>query len=296
MWNEILNPAKGYWRGELNNLTKSGKSVTVLLTITPYKTGDKIQGYMGLMVDITEKQSLEAQVLRQDRLASIGLLASGLAHEIGTPMGVIRGRAEYLHMQANDENTKKSLEIIISQIDRISKLMYSLLHLAKSGKAEEIRPIALFPAIVDALTLLNQNMIHFSIEVKNEVPENAQVLAEDDRLSQVLLNLFINATHAIEEAIQKQSRKGPHLLHLTLTKRSEGTTELKIKDTGAGIKPEHFDHLFKPFFTTKDVGIGTGLGLAITQQLMESWDGEIQVESKYGEGTTFILIFQTAPK
>jgi PAS domain S-box-containing protein len=108
MWAQILDPSIGFWRGEVTNKAKDGRLVPVLLTITPYRKADgEIVGYMGIAVDLTDHKRLETQVLRQDRLASIGMLASGLAHEIGNPLGVIRGRAELLASQVKATSSRK---------------------------------------------------------------------------------------------------------------------------------------------------------------------------------------------
>ncbi len=289
MWIDIQSPSKGFWRGEIVNRSKDGREVPVLLTINPYKSPEgEIEGYMGIAVDMTEKKQMEAQILQADRLASIGLLASGLAHEVGTPLGVIRGRAEYLQQLAKDnDKVAKGLDVIISQIDRISKLIYSLLNLARSEKSEQARPVNILRACTDVKNLLDQKFQRSGVELRVDVPDHATVQAETDKLTQVILNLAINALHAVTKRLGKTPEpKG--LVHIHAFEH-EKEWELLVEDNGTGISRDHLKLLFKPFFTTKDPGEGTGLGLAITEQIIQSWGGTVQVESVEGTGSRFKL-------
>ncbi len=288
LWAEILDPAKGFWKGELVNRAKDGREVPVLLTITPYRRdGDgTVAGYMGIAIDQTRKKELEAEVIQQDRLASIGFLASGLAHEIGNPLGVIRGRAEYLAMRSEISQTvRDNLGVIVAQIDRISKLIYSLLHLARAERAGTPHPVGLQKVCQDVVNLMTHPFRQEGVALELLVPESARALVEADRLGQVLLNLVVNALHAIQSA-KAGGRAGPHSVRIEARERDRGW-ELSVSDTGTGIDEEAMKNLFKPFFTTKEVGKGTGLGLSISQRIVSSWGGHIQVESRWGQGTRF---------
>jgi len=124
MWSRISDPAVGYWKGELVNRAKDGTLVPVLLTITPFRgPGGSILGYMGIAVDISWRKEMENKVAQQYRLATIGVMASGLAHEIGTPLGVIRGRAELMQMQSENGVIRRNAEVILGQSDRISRII-----------------------------------------------------------------------------------------------------------------------------------------------------------------------------
>jgi PAS domain S-box-containing protein len=287
MWADILDPAKGYWKGEVINRTKDGREIPMLLTISPYR--DKagvIRGYMSIAVDIREKKQLEAQILRQDRLASIGLLASGLAHEIGTPLGVVRGRAEYL-LEDADPGTRRNLDVIVTQIDRVSKLIYSLLHLARSGGSELTASVNVRNVVNDVGALIAPKLRQDGIRFEVVVPGGVEVVAESSRLQQVFLNLCMNSVHAIETAI-RDGRKQGH--RLTVSAADKGNTwAIDVTDTGCGVSKENMENLFKPFFTTKEVGEGTGLGLVVTHQIVQSWGGTMWAESVDGSGTTFRL-------
>ena len=199
MWSRILDPEQGSWRGELINLAKDGSEIPVLLNITPYKSDDgETLGYMGLALDLRRQKSLEDQVAQQDRLATIGELTSGLAHEIGTPVGVIRGRAEMLQMQVNEDSPfQKSLGIIIKQADRISTLISSLLRLSRKTSNEPLVNVDLHQVVTEVEELLVQRFRKHKIHFYNNIETESLALADRNKLEQVLINLLINSTHAI---------------------------------------------------------------------------------------------------
>lgn len=291
MWAQIRDPEVGFWKGELINRAKDGTLVPVLLTITPFRSQDgEMVGYMGMALDYTYKKEMEAKIVHQDRLASVGLLASGLAHEIGTPLGVIRGRAEYLMMRSGDPLSAKNLEVIVSQIDRISKLIRSLLRISRSSSDVHLTEVNVQGVVREVFTLLGQNLQEDRALMKVDIPEELWVRADAGRLEQILLNLVMNSIHAIQKAIG-EGRAGPHRIGVTAEQRAT-TTSIVVKDTGCGIPPENMKKLFKPFFTTKQVGEGTGLGLAIVAQLVREMGGEISAHSIVGEGTSFTLVLR----
>jgi two-component system, cell cycle sensor histidine kinase and response regulator CckA len=291
MWSKIRDPKIGSWKGEVINKSKDGSLVPVLLTITPFKTShSNVSGYMGIAVNMTYQKELETKITHQDRLASIGLLASGLAHEIGTPLGVIRGRAEFLSMQSENPAVQKNLELITSQIDRISKLIRSLLNISRTTGEVNLEPVALKPLIEEIVLLVGQNLKQEGAEIRIDLPDDILIRADAQRLQQVFLNLFVNSIYAIKKAIKHEPTPRPH--HLLVSAHPAGSKiEIRVNDTGCGIAPEDMKKLFKPFFTTKDVGEGTGLGLPIVAQLVREMQGKISVESKVGQGTTFTLTF-----
>lgn len=293
MWNRIRDPKIAHWKGELVNKAKDGTLIPVLLAITPFRALEtsEISGYMGIAVDIRYRKELEAKVAHQDRLASIGMLASGLAHEIGTPLGVVRGRAELMMMQASDETLKKNLGIITSEIDRISKLIRSLLRVSRSFSDVHMESVSPFAVVSEVHSLLNQHLRENNIEFRLAVPEDLRVKGDFGRMEQVALNLIMNSIHAVRKA-KEQGRTIGHFLSIDFTDLPGGVVSIRIEDSGCGIPPQNMKMLFKPFFTTKDVGEGTGLGLAIVSQLMREMEAKISVQSTEGAGTTFFLEFQ----
>lgn len=296
MWRQIQDPEVGHWKGELINRAKDGTLVPVLLSITPFRGPDeKISGYMGIAVDMTPLKKMQSQVAHSERLASIGILSSGLAHEIGTPLGVVRGRAEFLLSRLESTDAKRDLEVITHQIDRISNLIQTLLRISRTTSDVNLKSVDLHPIAHDVLDLVAQSLKEGKITLDAAIAPGFMVYADSNRLEQILLNLLMNAVQAIEKA-QDDGRTAGHRLRLKAEKAENGRSYLHIEDTGCGIPAENFKHLFQPFFTTKDVGRGTGLGLAIVSQLLHEMNAEISVTSEVGKGTTFSITFPPAPE
>ena len=237
-------------------------------------------------LDMEELKENKAQILQQDRLASLGLLASSLAHEIGTPLGIIRSRAELVQRKALPTDTlKQDMTSVITQIDRITKLVNSLLNLAREKHSDYAGPVVLNLAIQDVLNLMQPELDRKGILLEIINKEELLVKAEAGPLGQVLLNLLVNSLHAIEEAI-KNGRADGHKISISVQSFAD-SVEISIQDSGCGIPEKDLPQLFKPFFTTKDVGHGTGLGLATSYKLVQSWNGSITVESQPGKGAAF---------
>lgn len=238
--------------------------------------------------DVQELKKSQAQILQQDRLASLGLLASSLAHEIGTPLGVIRGRAELLaYGKVSEEEVKNTMELIISQIDRISKLVKSLLNLARGNQSEFASAVSVNEVIDDIRSLIRHELDLKNIKLELLVPEKTIVKAEAGPLGQVLLNLLVNSVHAIEEA-KKINPTKQHKIEVSV--KDLGTTvEMKVTDTGCGISEANLSKLFQPFFTTKDIGLGSGLGLATSLKIVHSWGGNIDVDTRLDSGSIFTV-------
>ena len=230
----------------------------------------------------------EAQILVQDRLASVGLLASSLAHEIGTPLGVIRGRAEYLEMKLKDDSeVKRTVTVIISQIDRVSKLIRALLNLARgeqTGSTESVRPSEI---CLELSELMGHEFRKGEIRMECTLGEELQVKAESGPLHQVFLNLLVNSLHAIETA--KAAGKNDHFIRVEAVDMGQ-FWGIKFSDSGCGISEKNLKNIFQPFFTTKDIGKGTGLGLATSYRIVENWGGRIEVKSVEGQGAEFTLV------
>ena len=292
MWDDILDPAKEMWRGEVVNRAKDGSDVPVLLSISPFRKDDATLGYMSIALDIREQKRMEAQILHQDRLASIGLLASGLAHEIGTPMGVIRGRAEYLLMQAHNSSERSGLETIVTQIDRISKLIYSLLNVARVGKLGAVAAVEVRSVLNDVAVLIEPMIQGSGIELRLRVGDGVRVLADSGRLEQLLLNLLVNAIHAVGTAQTSGATRDWFIA--VDAKRTGNQWEFVVSDAGCGISEENLKKIFTPFFTTKEVGTGTGLGLMMCQNIVGSFGGKLWVESPKGQGASFYFTIPAA--
>ncbi len=229
--------------------------------------------------DITERRRLQEQLRRTERIAELGTLASGMAHEIGTPMNVILGRAEYLMERTSDETLKKGLQTIVTQVERITRVMNQLLAFARRRPVNRL-PVDLRKILADCLEIFHERLSRHGIQVDVNADDTLpQAEADADQISQVLLNLIINAVHAMPEGGALQFG----------VSGDDGMVRLTVSDTGHGIAKEDMAKIFDPFFTTKEVGKGTGLGLTVVKGIMEEHGGGISVESEPGRGTVFTL-------
>jgi signal transduction histidine kinase len=239
----------------------------------------------GLQQKQKDLQDTQHQLRQTERLAELGTLASGMAHEIGTPMNVILGRAEHLMQRTTDERVQKGLGIIIAQVERITKIMNQLLTFARRCPLER-RSMDLRRTIADCLEVVQERIARHRITIETVFDDDIPlVYADPDQMSQVLLNLLINALHAMPNG---------GVLRVTLS-RAGGNLELLVADTGHGIAKPDLQKIFNPFFTTKEVGKGTGLGLTVVHGIVQEHGGSIEVESELGRGTSFTIILPLAP-
>ena len=244
------------------------------------------------LVDVTEKRSLEALILQQDRLATAGFVASSLAHEFGSPMGVGRGRAEMVMMALESEKSpspqiKTSMEVIVQQIDRITKLIQSMLNLTRTQSNAQISLVSIEPLIRDVLELMVVEFSKNQIQVELDLDLSAKAMTTPHAFFQVLLNLVVNSVHSLCE---KKEKNPAFSGQIWLTAKTQaGQTRLSVRDNGVGIEKANQSKLFVPFFTTKPVGKGTGLGLATALKIVQSWGGRITVKSEPSEYAEFTL-------
>ena len=232
------------------------------------------------MRDIGERKRLQEQLRKTERIAELGTLASGMAHEIGTPMNVILGRAEYLMDRVNEEPVKKGLKTIVEQVERITKVMNQLLAFARR-KPHERGPLDLKDIVENSVEMFEERLAKSRVRVETHIDEHCpKVLADNDQMNQVLINLIMNAVHAMPEG---------GTLRIRLA-QAQDMVRLTVTDTGQGIPQEELKKIFEPFFTTKEFGKGTGLGLTVVKGIVEEHQGVITVESEAGKGTTFTIL------
>jgi signal transduction histidine kinase len=234
-------------------------------------------------------QGVELQATREraqtaEQLASIATLIAGLAHEIGTPMGVIQGHAKLLESAVADEDARWRLETIQTQVGRISRIIKTLLNMARPHASKQM-PVELGPLIETTLSFLTEKLRRRAIEVESNVVEPATLIGDPERIQQLLLNLCLNATDAMPDG---------GVLRLAASSLEDGTIELRVADSGAGIREADLSRIFEPFFTTKAAGEGNGLGLMVAKGIVTDHGGSIEVLSGEGEGTEFRMIFPPA--
>lgn len=233
-----------------------------------------------MLRDVSERKRLQEQLRRTERIAELGTLASGMAHEIGTPMNVILGRAEYLMDRVTEEPIKRGLQTIITQVERITRVMNQLLSFARR-KAPQRVPLDLRKVVEDSMEMFQERLLANQIRVEMVLADPCpMVLADEDQISHVLLNLITNALHAMPEGGTLRVGLEPEQTMVRLT----------ITDTGHGMPPEVIRRIYDPFFTTKEFGKGTGLGLTVVKGIIEEHQGSIEVESEEGKGTSFTVL------
>jgi signal transduction histidine kinase len=240
-----------------------------------------------------EEQGAELRRVREraraaEQLASIGTLVAGLAHEIGTPMGVIQGHAKLLEGAVTGEQAQWRVKTIQEQISRISRIIQSLLNMARPSRATPRTAVALEPLIENTLAFLTEKFARRGIRVERDLKPTPSVLGDPERLQQLLLNLFINAADAMRDG---------GVLRVGLAPTEGSDVELRVADTGVGIPEPDRGRIFDPFFTSKAAGEGHGLGLAVVKGIVADHGGEISVSSALGEGTEFqvLLPLPTVP-
>jgi len=220
-----------------------------------------------------------ARAQAAERLASIGTLVAGLAHEIGTPMGVIQGHAKLLEGAVADESGRWRLRTIQEQIGRISRILQGLLNMARPGRPRRV-PVDLAALLDSTLAFLTEKLAHRDIRVTRDFAPAPSVAGDPERLQQVFLNLLLNAADAmpgggeLRVAIRLQGRE----------------VEVRIADTGHGIPAGDLGRVFEPFYTTKAAGEGSGLGLAVAHGIVAEHHGAIEVVRSDASGTEFRLL------
>ncbi len=253
----------------------------------PLRTSTTGQAGSVLMIeDITSRVQLEEQLQISEKMASIGLLAAGVAHEVNTPLTGISSFTQMLLEQADPEDPRtRLLEKIERQTFRAAKIVNSLLHLSRPVQAET-GPIDLHVVVNDVLSLLEHQFRAASVQVRKELHAEAPVIrAVEHKLQQVFLNLFLNARDAM-----------PRGGWLTIaTRRERDHIVVEVRDTGAGIPAEHLARIYDPFFSTKPIGQGTGLGLSVTYGIVQEHEGMIVCDSQLGQGTRFTVSFPALP-
>jgi len=284
MWDTISSGK--VWVGEVENLKKGGEPFFTQLLISPIldKNG-KVSGYFGIHRDLTDKRTLERQLIHTQKMESIGTLAAGIAHEVGNPLASISALVQVAQRVTTDPFVNEKLGLVKSQVTRISKIIRDLVDFSRPSNYEL------------ALTDINK-VIHEAVEITKVGTKAKDIIFETDltkdapmlpliadQTQQVFVNILLNAVDAIAE--KKRTGK---LDKISVKSESDGDeVTLTFTDTGPGIKEEHINKVFEPFFTTKKEGKGTGLGLWVSYGIVKSFQGDIKIKSKLNEGTTFII-------
>ena len=261
--------------------TRHGEELAVLLSMTTRSDGaGNVVEYEGIVKDITQHKLMHRQLLQADRLASLGQLAAGVAHEINNPLGLILGYAQLLLREGEDgDGIKEDLQTIERQTRNCKKIVEDLLNFArKSGTyMTEVKINAALEAVIDVVrNQLELDNILIRTHYDEALPE---IAGDTEKLKQVFMNMLINARQAIG--------KNGEIVITTGIDPGGQSVIISFQDSGPGIAPDIMDKIFDPFFTTKPTGQGTGLGLSVSYGIIEDHQGDIKVTSVVGEGTEF---------
>ena len=239
---------------------------------------------------------LERNLRQSEKLAIIGQLASELAHEIGTPLNIIGGRAELTLRRIEDPETiRKNLDIIARQTERITKIIQQLLGFVRKKRVEK-RPLNIPFVLENTLTLLEQKIENQRVRILKNLPRNLPAVQGDpDHLQQVFLNLILNALQAMPRGgTLSLSASSGMFSREGQADRRRPYVEVLVGDTGEGMEKEVLNNIFTPFFTTKAEEKGTGLGLTVSQGIVQEHEGWIEVKSELGKGSLFRIYLPAA--
>jgi PAS domain S-box-containing protein len=277
-----------FYRVPLATRHETVRRLLVNVATTPLRDSDgAVAGTIIIIEDISTRVQLEEQLQISEKMASIGLLAAGVAHEVNTPLTGISSFTQMLLQNAEPDDPKtKVLEKIERQTFRAARIVNGLLNLARPTQVDA-GPIEVNAVINDVLSLLEHQLKNGSIQVRKELAAPGLIVqAIEYKLQQVFLNLFLNARDAMP--------RGGWLTIATSLQADGRAAVIEVSDTGSGIPPDQLSRIYDPFFTTKAIGKGTGLGLSITYGIVQEHDGTITCESTIGKGTTFTLTLPLA--
>ena len=265
---------------EIDCFLTDGRTIPLEVIATVLEEEDGARGVVVLFRDITEIKQLKKEIAQSQRLASLGSLAAGVAHEIRNPLSSIKGFATYFKERYRDNpDDSQTADIMVQEVDRLNRVIGQLLDYARPMTMNR-RETAIQTVIQHALRMIESQAREKGVVIQTELQADvAALLIDPDRIKQVFLNLYLNAIGAME---------GGGILSVALFSMTDRRIRIEVRDTGVGIDPKDLNRIFDPYFTTKSSG--TGLGLAIVQKIIEAHRGEIQVASTPGLGTTVSVI------
>lgn len=256
---------------------------TFLISSFPFYDNEKLLT-VHVMKNITSLEKLRERLYYADKLTSLGLLVSGVAHEINNPLTGIIAYTELLRMRQLDPTIDRELDKILGSAERCKRIIENLMTFSRQRAPS--RTIEMINDLIDRTVELRTHPLKtHNIEVVRDYCAMQSVFIDSQQLQQAILNILLNAEQAI---VGSQQRKG-RITIATEYDREAGRVRISISDNGPGIPKDSLARVFDPFFTTKPVGVGTGLGLSIAYGIVTEHGGTLTAESGEGEGTTFIL-------
>lgn len=282
------------WVGEVENRKRDGSPYHTYLLISPIIDEEgKMVGYFGVHRDITEQKYLQQQLIQAQKMESIGTLAAGIAHEVGNPLTSISSLVQVIQRTTADEPTKDKLELIRTQVSRISRIIRDLVDFSRPSRYEVVLT-DINKRVREAVEIVRVGKkardIVFNLELDESIPMLPLV---PDQIEQVFINILINSVDALQGGsglVSKETGETSQPRIHILTGQDDGHLLISIRDNGKGIFEHDKSKVFEPFFTTKNVGDGTGLGLWVSYGIAKSFGGDIRVDSEVGKGSSFTVV------
>lgn len=286
MWKAIA--AGEVWRGELSNRARDGSEVYIHLTISPIRRKGRIVGYMGFSLDRAQQVILENQLFHANKLMVIGILGSGIAHELNNPLASILLDAEYLRDKLDEivghpaaEQARQASASIIRCAERMRRVLEHLLQYSKPESAQSHSTLSVASLLEDCFLFVEGQLRGQGIEVALEADPSLHVVGNRAELESVIHNLIANA----RDAFAGRPQNGKRISVSASAVPEKGLVRIEFADNAGGIPSDVMPHLFEPFFTTKGAA-GSGLGLSLSRHILAAHGGEIRCESS-GDETTF---------
>lgn len=286
---ELLGGAAAVGRGDLDYrviVPKGGSEFTQLAREFNRMAERLSQQRHQAVRRVEEKLELERELRHGERLASVGRLAAGVAHEMGAPLNVIDARAEQLlaHPNSSVETRQRNLNIIRAQVERITRIVRQLLDLARPYNLQ-CEPVDLSRFVANMIEQIEADATRAGVELEVVSADKVMVDADRNFLRQVLLNVCLNGLQAMPSGGRLRIECAGDVAH----RDGRSFVALRIKDTGKGIAPENLDHIFDPFHTTKEPGQGTGLGLTVSHRIIKEHGGWIEAANNAEGGAIFTI-------
>jgi PAS domain S-box-containing protein len=279
LWEETRSKGNAN-RDDLHHRTRRGTVIPIFINSGVIEYGEQ-RFIQQICVDMSDRQHLEDQLIQSEKMAAIGQLAAGIAHEIRNPLAIIMNALYDLAeiVDGNNPEVREDLRIAKEEMDRVQTIINSLLEFSRDSRAE-IETVDINDLLRKTLLLMNKHLQNSDVRVVTELTDIGPCTANQNALRQIFLNLITNAVQAM-----------PHGGELSVrTSLGPGSrVRLEFSDTGIGIPPHQLNDIFNPFFTTKSPGQGTGLGLSVVHSVVRRYHGDIQVRSTPNIGTTFTI-------
>jgi len=276
----------GIFEEEVDCPLAEGKSIPLeVIATTLVEENGTFLGSVILFRDLTEVRHLKKEIARSQRLASLGNLAAGLAHEIRNPLSSIKGFATYFKERYHDNPVDgETADIMVQEVERLNRVITQLLDFARPLTVEK-KPTFLSPLVRQTLRMIAGQAEAKNIAIQSDLSDTPEIMVDADKIKQVLFNLFLNALEMMHEG---------GILQVKVSMIDDSTVNIRISDSGPGIDKKHLAHIFDPYFTTRSSG--TGLGLSIVHKIIEAHNGEIRAASTQGEGATFSILLPVMEK